>query len=945
MSSSRPYYRYLSLLISICLSLEFITIPVANAAPSEAERAPQKNVPIVADVGEIPNKLPKTKLELTSKRTKYSTRYLNPNGTFTEEIFSEPEFYQDKADKKWKKIDNNLKANTKKKGKHKNTANDFTASVADEADGTELVSAEKDGKSLALVPVQASKVKAEIKGNEITYPSLYLEVDARYHVLGGAVKEDLILNSAAAQNAFSYEIKLDGLKAATDKKGMIIFTDSKGKEQWFFAKPFMTDANGKHSDKVTLSLREEGGKTYVDITADQAFLKDPATKFPVTMDPTVNNWDVQRDNFVSGNYPNSYSSSDASMYAGYDSFYGWTRSLLKFYLPVLPSDSSITNASFSAFQTKAYTTNTSISLSRITSDWNSYVAWNTQPTIKTTAESTVTSNTSNGYWQWDITQLAKDWYNNSQPNYGFMLKQQSETAASNWVFNTVNSGTNTLQLTVNYTVDPIGVEDFWGYSQDGVNVANGNLVVDGTDVSTPGRGVPVSVSRVYNSRKSGVAGMFGYGWSSNVEARLADGGTGPITLIDGDNNRHIFGENTSGGYIAAGGVYLTLDKNADGTYTITQKDGTKINFNTSGKIASFVDTNGNTTTLGYDAAGKLTTITDATKRITTISYGTNGYVSSIADPANRTTSYAYDAAGNLITVTGPAGMSTTLAYDAAHNLTGVTDARNIKTTLTYDASDRVASVSRPITVNGVVQTSTTSYSYDTVNRVTSVTDGEGKQIDYTYDPSDRLTQVTENPLDAANQVVTKYTYDNENNLTQVLAPKGQAYVYQYEKGKGNLTIAQRPDMKQIIYTYDNQNNVVWGQDFNNNVSTSDYDAKNNQTESIDPAMSASADRYEPSGLLEYSTEPMSAADNLAVNTSFELGSATWPDHWDQLTETGKTATYAWSTISKVGNKSISISNPTGWAVARSDQMALYTPGEQYIVSGYVKTDNTTGKAS
>lgn len=64
-----------------------------------------------------------------------------------------------------------------------------------------------------------------------------------------------------------------------------------------------------------------------------------------------------------------------------------------------------------------------------------------------------------------------------------------------------------------------------------------------------------------------------------------DAGNGPITLIDADGTRHIFGQSTSEGYYPVNGVYLSLVKNGDGTYTATQTDGTVVNFNTGGKIA------------------------------------------------------------------------------------------------------------------------------------------------------------------------------------------------------------------------------------------------------------------------------------------------------------------------------------------------------------------------
>lgn len=134
-----------------------------------------------------------------------------------------------------------------------------------------------------------------------------------------------------------------------------------------------------------------------------------------------------------------------------------------------------------------------------------------------------------------------------------------------------------------------------------------------SDFSVLGRGIPLGITRTYNSRKADVSGMFGYGWTSNVETKIVDAGKGPITFMDGDGTRHIFGEEVGGGYKAHGGIYLNLVKNGDGTYTITQADGTKINFNTSGKLSSIIDTNNNKTELFY-TNGKLTLIKDASLR-------------------------------------------------------------------------------------------------------------------------------------------------------------------------------------------------------------------------------------------------------------------------------------------------------------------------------------------
>ncbi|MEH7130795.1 DNRLRE domain-containing protein [Neobacillus drentensis] len=957
----RSFYRYVAIVLSFCLIFSLIGPNFAKAAPGEAKRAPKKQT-LIADIGELPSKLPKEKLELTSKRTSFSTRYLNPDGSFTEEIFMNQQFYQDSSDKKWKKVDNKLKNSPSKLDKFENTANDVKTLFAQQSGNDELVTVEKNGKSIGLVPVAANKVPGTIKENEVTFKGMLQDTDIRYRVNGGTVKEDIVLNQYQNNNTFSFELKQKDVTANKEKNGTIVFKDSKGNPVWFFENPFMTDADGKYSEKVTLQLRQENGKTFVDVVADPEFLKDPKTKFPVTIDPTIDDWNILRDNFVASNSPDSIYSSNTYLDTGYNSTFGTTRALARFYLPSLPSNSSITSATFNAYQTNNDGQQVSVDLYRINSDWPASVTWNSQPATSSTKESTVTSNTYNAYWSWDITTLAKDWYNGYQANYGFMLKQQNEATSPYRSFNSVNSGTNTPRLTINYRVEPIGAESFWLTTNDGVNPANGNLFYQETDIDIPGNGPEVSLTRTFNNRKSQTKGIFGYGWFTNWERYLSDKGSGPITYVDEDSTRQIFGEKVGGGYESPVGIYLDLAKNSDGTYTITDNDGTKTNFNSNRNISSIVDTNGNKTTFIYDTSGRLTKVQDASLRETAIAYGTNGYVSSVTDPAGRVTNYEYDNSGNLIKVTDAKGKTTTFTYDTDHNLTGIIDPSNIKTTIVYDTLDRVTSVSRPITTNGVTNTSQTTYSYDTTNLVTSVTDGEGKKVDYTTNPNGNVVKITENPQDVSSKAVTQYCYNDNNDLTTVIDANlskdssntcnnfkinpslTKGYVYTYDTN-GNLTGEQLPDNQKATYEYDSQNNITKETDFNQNTSTNDYDGNNNQMETTDPNIQTTAGRYDSKGNLLYDTHPMSAADNLLSNSSFELdkNSDNWPDGWTKYMQDQKTATFGWSTTKRFGIKAVSISNPTGWAIVSSKQIK-YTAGDQYIASAYIKTENTAGTA-
>lgn len=940
---NKTFFKLVSVLLIFSLVFNVIAVSASEIAPTV--KFNPKKVSLNANVGELPNRPSSAKVELKSKRTSYSTRYLNPDGSFTEEIFLEPKYYKDSADKQWKEIDNNLKASVKKAGKFENSSNGFKTLFADKTNNEELVAIEKNGKSIAFIPVNSNKVNGKVQKNSIIYKDIYPNIDINYTVAGTKLKEDIIMNSFTGQNIFSYEIKLKGLDVLEDESG-IYFEDNKGQKLWCVEKPYMIDAEGKYSDKVELVLTKDNGKAYIDVVADKDFLEDSNTIYPVVIDPTINDYDVIRDTFVASLFPSTSYSSLTKMYTGSDPYYyGTMRSMTQFTLPSLPSDSKILSAYFNAYQTQVDSTTVSVDLYRITSSWTGSATWNTQPSIGTSAESTVTSNTNGTYWQWNITQLSKDWYNGVQSNYGIMLKQQNEATSPFRAFNTVNTGTNTPKLTINYWVDPIGTEDFWSCTEDGVNPANGNLIHQANDVSITGIGIPINVTRTYNSRKATVAGMFGYGWRSNVEAQLVDAGQGPITLIDGDGTRHIFGEKIGGGYEAHGGIYLDLVKNGYSTYTITQIDGTKTNFNTSGKISTIVDMNGNTTTFSY-TSGKLTSIADASSRSITINYGANGYVSSIDMPSSRTISYNYDANYNLTKVTDPESKEVDLGYDTSHNLTTITDQRDITTTITY-SSGSVESISRPITIDSSQVTSTSNYTYDFNLSVTTVTDGEGNRVDYLYNPNKNIVQITENPLDSQNKAVTSFEYDNNNNLVKITdantneASGTEAYIFTYDSN-GNVTGVQLPEGQSSTTDYDTNNNPVNDTDYNGNESTNIYDSKNNHFETVDPYLQATASRFHTNGNIEYETKSITAADNLAPNSSFEYGTS-FADNWTQAVESGKTATFNWSSTAKFGNKSVSITDPTGWAIVYSDKVN-HTTGTNYVVSGYVKTANTTGTA-
>jgi hypothetical protein len=103
----------------------------------------------IPEMAELPRELP------TSRRTPYSTRYLHPDGSFTEEVFLQPRFFKNEQTNRWEEINNNLRESEEFPGHYVNNANDFLILFAEQAGGDHLVTILRENKGLTLNPVNA----------------------------------------------------------------------------------------------------------------------------------------------------------------------------------------------------------------------------------------------------------------------------------------------------------------------------------------------------------------------------------------------------------------------------------------------------------------------------------------------------------------------------------------------------------------------------------------------------------------------------------------------------------------------------------------------------------------------------------------------------------------------------------------------------------------------
>ena len=376
-----------------------------------------------------------------------------------------------------------------------------------------------------------------------------------------------------------------------------------------------------------------------------------------------------------------------------------------------------------------------------------------------------------------------------------------------------------------------------------VNVASGDFYSRETDLSIPGRGIPLVMSRAYDAFTASSdtsPGPLGYGWASSYGMSLQqDPYTGDVTITQEDGSQVLFVPNGSGTFVSPTRVLATLAQNSDGSWTFIRKARETFSFNPAGELTAIQDLNGYTTTLSYDSQGRLTNVTDPADRALTFSYDSSNRITQVSEPAGRTVKYGYDANGNLATVTDLDGGTTTYGYDPAHRLTSVTDPRG-HTVLTnsYDSAGRVAwqtdALGRKTTFSytpgetttttpagnqtqdlfaggllaeeiqgaGTPQQATWQYQYDPITSgVASITDPNGHTTTKTYNSAGDVLTSTD-PLNHT----TTYTYDGLNDVTSVTDPNGTTTTSTYD-GAGNLLSVSTPlagtnQTQTETYTYE-----------------------------------------------------------------------------------------------------------------------------------------------
>lgn len=395
-----------------------------------------------------------------------------------------------------------------------------------------------------------------------------------------------------------------------------------------------------------------------------------------------------------------------------------------------------------------------------------------------------------------------------------------------------------------------------------INVTNGNMWLVQRDYALGGRGEPVEIDRFYNSMIQS-SGLFGFGWSTGLDESIQLFGDKMIRYLRSDGKAIYFGRSeTNLPYFSfSPAVFGTISANPDGTFKLSFRNGSSRLFNSTGKLVSISDRQGNETVLTYNAAGVLDTVTDAVGRVLTLTSNANGTIASIADSSGTIAAYEYETNPSLLkTVTYPDGSKYKFEYVTVGTkklLATVKDALdNVLEHHDYDSQGRAITSEK----HGGVEKYTLNYSgWDSTHgNFTSVTDALGNVTKYFHKRiygtnivtrtegvcggcGGSGSEVTTYEYDTGNSWLalkkrtdalgrqTHYSYDQQRNLIRVVDPLGTQN-WSYNQFGQVLTYRDRVDSQTsnpgtdtLVNTYDPDGNLLTSEDSLGNVTSFSYD--------------------------------------------------------------------------------------------------------------------------
>ena len=395
----------------------------------------------------------------------------------------------------------------------------------------------------------------------------------------------------------------------------------------------------------------------------------------------------------------------------------------------------------------------------------------------------------------------------------------------------------------------------------------GQFSLEFTDLTIPLAGIPIEITRSYNTVDADNEGDFGFGWTLKaaggdvretvplgLEPQAGIFGANPIKIgtrvyltdpdgkrvgftFDPDPSVSLLGTIFTPRFVPDPGVFdqlevdnVAISQRSDGTfglfliglpynpssYRLIRKDGTVYHYDQFSGLQKVTDPNSNE--LVYTDEGIFHSSGESIQFVR----DAEGRIIEIIDPDGNSLAYGYNSLGELVSFTDQTGVVTQFTYldEPAHYLDEMIDPLGRMARRTeYDEDGRVTAV---IDALGNRQ----EQNWDPENFKGTFTNGRGHLTEIVYDSRGNKIQETD-PLGG----VSTWVYDDNDNPISFTDGKGDSTIFTYD-GRGNILTQADALGSVTTFTYNEFSDITSITDPLGRVETFVYDNNGNRMEMI-----------------------------------------------------------------------------------------------------------------
>ncbi|MFE2053714.1 cell wall-binding repeat-containing protein [Streptomyces sp. NPDC059459] len=422
-------------------------------------------------------------VELVSERTETSRTLANPDGSFTTELTPGPE--RIKREGRWEAVDVSLHKRDDGAVAATNHPESLVLSGGGGARARSLAATEKaaprdlvtlgNGPEQVTLQWKGGLPEPVLTGNSARYVEAVPGADVIVEATRTGFEQFVEIGAKPGADDYSYTlpVRAKGLTAREQPDGSVLFMDAAGKKRAVMPSPVMWDAtvdqqSGEHTRRRTVDMEVvDHGEGRIDlvVTPDAAFLADPRTKYPVTVDPSTSALSNAFDTYVQRGETIDWSS-DTELDMGNPgttnadgttrvarSFIHWNTTPIK---DALVSSASLQLFNFHSGNTDCTAQPWSVwatGAASTSSRWTNQPAWQQQLATSSETKGNAACG-ADGWIKADVTELAQTWAS-GQVSTGHMGLRAADDDAKGWKrVNSANNAANQPKLSVTYNHRP-----------------------------------------------------------------------------------------------------------------------------------------------------------------------------------------------------------------------------------------------------------------------------------------------------------------------------------------------------------------------------------------------------------------------------------------------------------------------------------------------------------